>query len=460
MISNDASPSFSERFHKIAKEKSLEESEEDFYKRNIAQNAARAAETYVGLPGNFKKAFQESKDYLLNLFPGFKDRPKAKELEEKSFGTPEKGSYEDLIMNPLTSSQLRETASKNIAEKSTGDENYLEPRGEVEKATGELTQDLTSFFLPGSGQLRMITKIGVPVLGNLGKQGLKYLGVDEKKAEQAKLGMMLVSTLASQSNPGQFASERISQSKNMIPETATVNAAPLARNLMPLLNRMQRGFQVPSKSRTMQGMGELAGQIQNGRLNMRSLMDARDGINEWIAEAGGWDIPVPTRNAAVANLNQLKTQIIDTIESNMATRFPQARELYETGYEAAAVTHQSNAISNFIEKNFGRKTASVGAKLLFPSLVGGSAILPKTAAAGILAYPVYKTGQVLYRVGNSPTLARYYQDVLTYSAAGNVPAMVKSMDKLDKALAEDEKKMKKGKKISLDEFKARFKQKG
>src|SRR5438046_4647968 len=105
-------------------------------------------------------------------------------------------------------------------------------------------------------------------------------------------------------------------------------------------------------------MQDLAGQVQNNRLSMHSLMDPRDNVNEWISEAGGWDVPANTRDATVRNLNELKRQIISTIDENMQNRFPEAAELYRTGYEAAAVNHQSNAISNFIERNFGKKLTS------------------------------------------------------------------------------------------------------
>ncbi len=353
MISNKNTPdlSFEERFNKIAQSKNELENETDseFYKRNLGQNAARVGELYLGLPGNLKKAAGMGVDYVKSLFPEgtFQD---LNELEEEAFGENEKGGYADLIMNPPTSSDLRNTATKNISNKLTGKDDYLEPKSEGEKNVGELTQDIASFFMPGTSQLRLITRLGAPVLGYLTKHGAKYLGASDETAEKAKLGLMLATTLSNQSNPGQFSGQRIQQAKSMIPDTATVNAMPLANRLMPLYNRMQKGLGVPSKSKAIQGMQDLAGQVENGRINLRSLMDARDHINEWIAEAGGWDIPQAVRNPTMRNLNELKSQIITTIEENMANRFPQAEELYRTGYEASAVTHQSNAISSFIEK--------------------------------------------------------------------------------------------------------------
>jgi len=452
-----------ERFRQIAKDQEMlnNETEGQSARRNIGQNVARSLETVVGMPGNFKKAAGQAFDYFRSFLP--EDIQDTKQLENESFGEPAEGSLEGLLMNPPGSQELRENITKPISEKLTGEKEYLEPKTGKEKAVGEFTQDLTSFFLPGTGQMRMATRIGAPILGNLTKQGMKYLGAEESTAEKTKLGVMLATTLANQSNPGRFANDRIAQGKAMVPDTMTVDAAPLANSLLPLHNRMIRGFGVPSKSRAVQGMRELAEQSKNGRINMRSLMDARDNINEWISEAGGWDIPKATKPQLIRNLNELKSSVIETIESNLSKRLPQAEELYRTGYEASAVNHQSNSISNFIEKNFGKQVNSMGAKLLFPALTGGAALggggalLAKGAGIAGLMYGPYKAYQVLHRVGNSPTLGRYYSDVINNSVKGNAPAMIKSLDKLDKELAKQEEKENKGKKLSLEEFKSKFK---
>lgn len=447
------STSTRDRFRKISNTQPTKERTSEFIGRNIAQHGARAGEVVLGLPGNIKSQFQKEFGKLQEFLLGEEDSLRQ---EEEKFPQSEKGSIEEIIMNPPTSSELRENLTPLVAEKVFKDKDYLEPRGKGEKFAGELTQDITSFFLPGTKKLNLAVKLGAPILGNLVKQGTAYITGDESLGEKAKLGTMLATTLAGQSNPGKFASKRIGEAKQMIPQNATANTSNIGPRLTPLITRLGRGLRVPSKSKVSQGIRDLSRQIKNQRMSLHSLMDARDNINEWIAEAGGWEIPKPTRDASIRNLNELKRAVIETIDENLNTRFPQAAELYKTGYEAAAVNHASNYISNFIENHFGRKVASVGAKMLFPGLAGGAALLPKTAAIGTALFPLYKTGQVLYRVSKSPTLAKYYQDVITHSLTGNAPAMVKSMEKLDNALKKDEEKTKKGKELSLEEFKERF----
>ncbi len=444
---NSNQPLVDEDFERISRQNEQQESWWDWAKRNTSQNISRAFETYVGLPGNVKSAFQQSVDYASSFLP-----ESLKYTGEKEEVKPvQDRSVMELIFNPPTSQELREIASKNISEKLTGDKNYLEPRNASEAATGEFTQDLTSFFLPGTGKAKFLARLAPPVIGNLSKEGLKYLGASENTADKAKLGIMLATGVAAGSNPSKFASNRISQAKSMVPPNTTVFFQPLNQALNRLSNRLNRGVSVPSKSRARQGISDLQGQVDpQGRVKLHSLMDARDQINEWISEAGGWDVPTNTRDATIRNLNELKSAVIDAVDQNLSSRFPQAADLYRTGYEAAAVTHKSNAISNFIQNNFGKKFASAGAKILFPSVAGSSVFIPKTAAAVTASYPFYKIGQALYRISKSPTLARYYEDVLINAAKQNAPAMIKSLDKFDKAMKKEEKQL--NSEATLEEF--------
>lgn len=445
--------SFSDRFNKVASRLKTEETDVDFLKRNASQHAARTAEVIVGLPGNTKRAVTEMRKMVPNLL----GLPDLGELEKKMFGEPEKGSWNELYATPPTSNELREKVTPKVAEKLGLEKDYFEPRSEGEKWAGELNQDIISSLLPGTGRFNLLKNIGGPILANLSKSGLKYIGLSDENAEKAKLGIMFTTSLASQSNPAQFARDRIAQAKSMIPNGMTVFTNNFRNELNTLRTRLNRGLGVPSKSKTIQGINELELQIDNnGRIPMQNLMQARDDINQWISEAGGWDIPADVREPTLVNLNRLKRNIIDTIDNNLTTRLPQVGEMYRTGYEAAAVTHQSNAVSNFIQKNYGKKVASAATKVVFPALVTGGAVLPKTAIGTAALLPAYKTGQILYRVYNSPTLARYYRDVITASLQSNAPAMVYSMQKFDKAMKEEEDKMDKGKKLSLSEFKQRF----
>jgi len=452
MTSPNKSSNFSSRFNQIAQKQQSPETLGQFLKRNVAQNVARAGETILGLPGNLKSAFEES---IEKVAPG--QLQLLRETEGEAFGQPKEGSLQETLMNPPTVQEVRENITPRFAEALTGEKNYLEPRGKGEEFTGGLTQDVTSFFIDPASKFSKFAKFAIPIAGNLVKEGVKFFGGKEGLAEKSKLGTMLAFSLANQANPGKFASKTIGEAKQMIPDNATINANDLLNKLAPIEQKLKTvGLKVPSKSKTLQGIADLKKQVQNNRLNLKSVMQSRDDINEWIAEAGGFEVPAAIRDRTVKNLNEVKSQIIDTIDDTLQTRFPQAAEMYKQGYQAAAVNHKSQAISNYLEKNFGRKLTSVGAKLLFPAIGGAATLLPKTAAVGAVAAPMYKVGQVLYRINKSPLLAKHYSDVIKNAEKGNRIATINSLVKLDKELAKEEKKKEYGSEQILEDFKSKF----
>lgn len=369
-----------------------------------------------------------------------------------------------LVRGPFqfpTSQSIREDVTPKVAEKLTGESEFLEPKDNLEKFGGNLVSDITAFFTPGTGQMRLAHRIGVPLAGNLAKEGVEYLGADEDIGDTVKLGTMLMSTIAGISNPSRYGNQLVSQARNQIPDVA-ISSAPLAKRLEPLWNRINRGLTgVSSKSKVKQGINDLADQAKSGKLTTQSLMDARNDINEFIAEAGGFDVPEPVRKSLIHNLNELKSGIIQTIDENLNSINPKAAQMYKNGYEALAVTNKSNAIGNFIQKHFGKPVRSLATKALFPGLAGSAFLLPKIAATGGALFPMYKAGQVLYRVAQSPTLSRYYANVLRYASKEIAPAMSKNFKDLDNNLYEEEKKQFKKekllpKKTSLEEYKSRF----
>lgn len=452
MTSPNKSSSFSSRFNQVAQKQQSPETLGQFLKRNIGQNVARAGETILGLPGNLKSAFEES---IEKVAPG--QLQSLRETEEEAFGKPKEGSLQETLMKPPTPQEVRENITPRFAEALTGEKNYLEPRGKGEEFAGELTGDVTSFFIDPRSKFSKIAKIAIPVASNLVKEGVKFFGGKEGTAEKSKLGTMFVLSLANQANPGKFASENIGRAKQMVPDNATINANDLLNKLAPIEQKLKTiGLKVPSKSKTLQGITDLRKQVQNNRLNLKSVMQSRDDVNEWIAEAGGFEVPATIRDRTVKNLNELKSQIIDTIDDTLQNRFPQAANIYKEGYQAAAVNHKSQVVSNYLAENYGRKLASVGAKLLFPAIGGAAAVLPKTAALGAAATPLYKVGQVLYRINKSPLLAKHYSDVIKNAEKGNRAATINSLSKLDKELAKEEKKKEYGSEQTLEDFKSKF----
>lgn len=407
---------------------------------------ARIGEAILGAPGNLKKGLGQSFSQLneeFNLPP----------YDPSGLGQYEEGSVGESIFNPPTSHELRKGKTKEYAQQTKGNPEYYEPRGNIEEAAGEFAQDVTNMFLPGTRGFGLLTRLGAPLVSNAAKFLTKKLSGDEKLAENVKQGTSLIATIAGLSNPMQMAQQRISQSRQIVPETAAFNAQNLANNFMPLYTKLNRGFRnIPSKSKLRSNLDDFASQIQPGnQMSTHSLMDAVDNINELINEAKGFDIPKATRPQMLKNLNEAKTVLRKEVRDQLK-QYPEALELYNTGYEAAAVMHRSEAINNALEKYAGKKLASIGLKVLFPALAGAGKLINGGFLFGPGLGATYKTGQILYRVANSPTLARYYQNIIRRAEVGNIAAMSKSITSFDKGIDAQEKKDK-----SLDNFKAKIK---
>jgi hypothetical protein len=433
-------------------EKYKNESTLESAKRQAAQYTSRGAEGILGLPGAAKSAWQSSLDDF-NSFLGIDKIVGSMDEMNSSVlgGKPEKGSVQDIIFNPPNPQDIRQGLTKKVAKSISGDESYLEPKSEFEEKVGEFSQDLATFFLPGN-KMSLPMKIITPLLGNLAKEGVKYLGADEGTAQKVKSGLMLMTSMAGASNPREFANNRIQQAKNLVPENATINARPFENQIIQIRNQLRKGLNTPDKSSTFQAIENLGNQIDpiTGRMNFRSLMQARDDINRLIDTAGGFDVPTSIKNATVRNLNNLKSRMIDTIDTTLQRFDPQAAELYRSGYEAASVLHQSNAISRFIEKVGGKYAFNPLTKTLFGggAVASGAAFFPKAAIGAATGFPLYQTGKLIYRVANSPTLAHYYGNVIRDATIQNTPSLLKNLKRFDKEL---EKSIEKDRKLSFEE---------
>jgi hypothetical protein len=102
-------------------------------------------------------------------------------------------------------------------------------------------------------------------------------------------------------------------------------------------------------------------------------------------------------------------------------------------------------VANFLEKklNFSPKSKAVQALFSFSpkaSVAGLAYLGPGAAAGGVAALSAYNGIKVLMRVSQSPTLRKYYKNVLSNAVKGNVGATSKNLKALDSGLLRMEEK--------------------
>jgi len=335
---------------------------------------------------------------------------------------------------------------QEFSEKATG--GYTKPQNQLESNIGETMQDIALFALPGAKHYSIARNIGIPVMANLAKEGLKYSGTGEGKAAAGKLGtMVLLDLLSHRKGLGtakEYASSLFQKADDAIPKGLSIKSTNLENSLNRLEKTLKMGGSQPDTVEALTKINEIRGKIsENSKIDLKELVAFRPSINKWVDKFKGFEIGGLTdrlRKSAIHNLNEVKGEIIKAAEEYGAKYNPEYLNLSKSANEAYAAYAQSNKIANFIEKHATSKLKSTGAKILLGSLIAGGtggmgAVLGATAgaAATSIGGGGYKLFKTILR-SKSPTLRNHYFQIIEGAAKGNAPQVVKNAKALDKQL--------------------------
>lgn len=372
--------------------------------RAQAQLLSRAAESVLGAPGDIA-----------------------------SFGAGLFGKEQNLLP---TSRKIRE-----FSESATG--GYTAPKTEFEEGVGELVSDIATMALPGAGHYSLARNLGIPVVGNLLKQGLKYSNADEKSQAYGKVGTMVALDLLSRRAGGvnAYKNSLFQKADSLLPEGVMIDATGLQKSLDKLEKSLTAGGARPTTKKALEKVSEIRKEIQDGKIDAQRLAAYRPSINEAISEMGGFQMEVPRKliPQTKRNLNDVKGEVIKTLEDYGSKQNPEFLNTWKAANEANAAIERSNLIANFIEKKLKYTPKHAATKALFSygphaAVTGAGFVSPATTAAGLGAAGAYQGVKVLHRVINSPVLRKYYQNFLKEAASGNVPEATKNLKALDENL--------------------------
>lgn len=334
---------------------------------------------------------------------------------------------------------------KEVSENLTG--GYTKPKNEFEERVGETMQDMALFALPGAKHYSIARNLGIPIVANLAKEGIKYSGAGEGKQAAGKIGTMVLLDLLSQrralGTAKEYASSLFKQADEAIPKGLSVKASNLEKSLNSLESSLKAGGERPSTGDALTKISEIKKEIRDGKVDLKGLVAYRPSINELIDKYKGFDIAVnpALRQKIIHNLNQVKGEVIKAAEEYGSKYNPEYLKLSQSANEAYAAVGQSNKISNFIQKHTSSKLQSTGAKaLLGGAIAGGTGALAATvggagAALTGLGYKIFKT---ILR-SRSPTLRNHYFSILEAAAKGNAAQVIKNAKAIDKELMDMDK---------------------
>lgn len=327
---------------------------------------------------------------------------------------------------------------QDLSEKATL--GYTKPENESQKVLSELSSDIGSMMIPGSGHYSFARNIGVPVVANLVKEGLKYSDSGEEAQAYGKVGTMIALDLISRRQGGvkKYMDDLFDKAKESIPKGVSVNASTLKDSLNALEGELKKGGSRKSTTNSLEKITELNKDIKNGKIDVSTLAAYRPSINEAIADLGGFSssVPIKYRPQAIRNLNNVKDKVIKTLTSYGEKFNPEFLKFHKEANESYAAYSTSNKIAKFLQDKVGYIPKSKAVQSLFDyggltAITGLATMGAPAAAAATLAAGGYQGFKILNRVINSPTLAKYYANVLKEAAAGNVTATTKNLKALD-----------------------------
>lgn len=375
--------------------------------RNIAQQTSRIGETLLGAPGDIYS-------FVKSLFGG------------------------DSETNLPTSKSLREQ-SENLSR------GYTKPQNEFEERMGEVQQDIASFLIPGSKKYSMFRNIGIPVIANLAKEGVRYTG-NEKLGDAAKIGTMISLDLMNLKGGGakKFASDLFNKSESLIPKGATLKSTKFEKSLSNLEKSLESGGSSPSKERAFKKISEIKSKMNNGEIEVRELIDFRKTINEIKSELGGYEVQLPKhiKKKAIANLDLVKKEVIKGLNEYGSSHNPEFLKLNKSANEAYAAYESSDKMGKFIKDTLKNSVKSPIAKTILG--LGGiygtakhATLAAKSAGAALPLYAGYESYKVLHQVIKSPTLRKFYGNILKGAASGNASQVSRNSKALEKALEQE-----------------------
>lgn len=363
-------------------------------------------------------------------------------LFESILGAP--GDIASLVTGAFGKEQKILPTSKSLrefSEKST--RGYTTPKTEFEESIGDIVSDIGSMAIPGTGHYSLARNIGIPIVGSLIKEGLKYGSASEKAQAYGKVGTMIALDLLSRRSGGSkaYVDSLFQKAEETLPKGISINVSGLEKSLDKLHKTLSSGGKRPTTKKALEKIEEIRSEIKDGKIDIKHLASYRPSINEAIEELGGFQMEVPKKlkPMAIRNLNQVKSEVIDTLNQYGKKFNPEYVKLSQSANESYAAIQKSNAIANFIKDKIPYSPQSKAVQTLFSLApvagVGALGYISPLTAAGVAGgTALYHGFKTLYRVGKSPTLAKYYGNVLKNAAAGNVAQTTKNLKALDKSM--------------------------
>jgi len=369
--------------------------------RNIARGSARAAESFLGLPGDIAQGSLGLANLGIEKFTG-KESPLPREL-------------------PVATSDWYR---QNITKPLTGE--YLEPKGRVEKGIDDIIGDLTSLMVPIGPGLSIGKAAAAAGLGNLASWITEGIGGSKGQQGVAKAVAMLLASVVSPGALRKLMKGLYQAAEASIPEDAVVFANPIRNQIAKAKEKLKYGGSTPIKNEMKAKIFELEGKIDKGRMKVKDVWAFKRDFNELIRNKGG----VPGLSGMEKDLMPFVKSIDETLAKygKVNNKFK-----YKELKQADDIWQGMNVHSGV--KKFLRSTVTPK-NIIVGGLFGMSH--PHALSKGISAAIATRAGvEGIEPIIRSNTIKNYYLKTLASAAVKDKNATIKNFSNLERVVEKE-----------------------
>lgn len=370
--------------------------------RNIARGGARAAEAFMGLPGDIVQGGLGLANMGIEKLTGG-ESPLPREL-------------------PVATSDWYR---QNITKPLTGE--YLEPKGKIEKGIDDVIGDFTSLMVPIGPALGAGKAAAAAGLGNLASWVTEGIGGSEGKKGLAKAGAMLLATAV---NPGSLKKHMkglYSAAEASIPEGATILASPIREQIAKTQAKLKHGGHTPIKNEMHGKIADLEMKMNaGGEIPVKDVWAFKREFNEAIRNKGG----LPELQGIEKDLTPFVDSLNKTLEDygKVNKKFK-----YKELKQADDIWQGMNVHSGV--KKFLRQTVTPK-NIIVGGLFGMSH--PHALAKGIPAAVAARAGvEGIEPILRSKAIRNYYMKTAASAAVKDKNATIRNFKNLEKVVEQE-----------------------
>lgn len=388
--------------------------------RQAGQYSARGIETILGLPratGEFLERFVPKKTLIkgaeqIGLGEGAK---KLLDLTEK---------YAPYKLFPKQE-DVREAGKVIFGE-------MFEPQSPTEEKIGEAASDFAALFFPFPGAIKPSRAFFLSSGANAAKEVGDWLGFSPSTQELMKLGVYGVGAFIHPGATKNFYTKQYKEAAKLLPPDATMSSTKLLSALDELETELRKGGVSSADKPALTQIENIRKEVQGAQVPIESLVTSKRKLG---IERGNIYKQLEGNKPGIKSAKRNIDRVAAALDENLneyGKSNPEWGKHYKEANSAFAASERSKQAMSRLGKVLPKiAVANVGLSHLLGHLVAGSALGVAGAAASV---PSYLVGRTLNRIMRSPPLRREFFKLYESSLKGEVGAMEKSINFLDKGL--------------------------